>query len=239
VLVLGLLVVVGGFLAVVGVLGTGSDDGSGSGGLHGAFDDMIGERYAADLTQGHGDFTVVEDASSSSSYGPEGYVLVAKDDVPALRGVQTNGSHTSLGVRITTQSSTPQGTFAFGPFCWRDPDAGFGFMVSNNGRAMLVEPSRSEDGTFRIVRSTPVEPIDWSRWHELRIDCSVQSMGGNGTVALRGFVDGRRVVRGTSTVRADVLGSTGFGGVNTAPTPATWVVRSFNRLGADDVGPNP
>lgn len=233
VLVLVGLVLVGCVLAMAALL-----DGGGS--FHRTLDDaLLGERYSADLTRGRGDFTVVDDGSSASSYAPDGYHLVARDAVPAWRGVQTNGTHTSLGVRISTRAVTVDGDFAFGPFCFETPQRAYGLLVSSDGRALLVETATSGPGALRVVRGRSIEPIDWSRWHDLRIDCSVRPLAGRGRVALRGSVDGAVVVRGTSRLRSDVFAYTGFGGVDRAPAPAEWVVRSFDRLGADDVGSNP
>lgn len=142
-------------------------------------------------------------------------------------------------MRISTRAVTVDGDFAFGPFCFETPQRAYELLVSNDGRALLVETATSDPGALRVVRGRAIEPIDWSRWHDLRIDCSVRPLAGRGRVALRGSVDGAVVVRGTSRLRSGVFAYTGFGGVDRAPAPAERVVRSFDRLGADDVGSNP
>lgn len=232
VLVLAALVVIGCVLAMVALF-----DGDW---MHRTFDDAIlGERYEQDLTRGRGDFTVVDDGASASSYRPDGYHLVAREATPAWRGVQANGTHSSLGVQVSVRAVTPDGDFAFGPFCFTSPQRAHGLLVTTDGRALLVETATSGPGVLRVVRARPVAPLDWSRWHDLRLDCSVRSLTGPGPVALRGSIDGRVVVRATSGLRSEAFVYTGFGGVNEATAPAEWVVRSFARLGADDVGANP
>jgi len=233
VLALAVLVVLGCALAMVALI-------DGWGPMHRALDDeLLGERYSADLTRGSGDFTVVDDGASASSYGTDGYHLVARTATPAWRGVQANGTHTSLGVRVSARAVTPDGDFAFGPFCFTSPQRAHGLLVSTDGRALLVETATSGPGALRVVRSRPIEALDWSGFHDLRLDCSVTTFGGAGPVALRGYVDGRVVVRATARLRSGAFAYTGFGGVNEASAPAEWVVRSFERLGADDVGRNP
>jgi hypothetical protein len=233
VLVLAALVLVGCALAMVALI-----DGDGS--LHRSFDDaLLDERYSADLTRGRGDFTVVDDGASASSYAADGYHLVAREATPAWRGVQTNGTHTSLGVEVSVRAVAPDGDFAFGPFCFASPQRAHGLLVTTDGRALLVETANSGPGALRVVRSRPIAELDWSRWHDLRIDCTVRALTGSGPVALRGSIDGRVVVRATSGLRSDAFAYTGFGGVNEASAPAEWVVRTFARLGADDVGSNP
>ena len=50
-----------------------------------------------------------------------------------------------------------------------------------------------------------------------------------------GYVDGVRAGRATSTRTASVFTYTGFTVSSAEVQPAEWVVRTFDRLGADDV----
>ncbi|MFM8971726.1 MAG: hypothetical protein ACKOOG_03615, partial [Actinomycetota bacterium] len=96
VLVLVGLVLVGCVLAMATLL-----DGGGS--FHRTLDGaLLGERSSADLTRGRGDFTVVDDGSSASSYAPDGYHLVASDAVPAWRG-----SRRTARTRVSACGSRP------------------------------------------------------------------------------------------------------------------------------------
>ncbi|MFM7271144.1 MAG: hypothetical protein ACKO2C_05870 [Actinomycetes bacterium] len=202
-------------------------------------DALLGERYHADLTKGKGDFTVVDDGGSASSYASDGYHLFAQGGAPAMRGVQINGTHSSLGVRIEVRTASGTAPFAFGPFCWHTPTEGYGLLVSTSGEAFLAESRADAADGFRMVRSSKVFPLDWSRWHTLRIDCSVTGApGSHGTLHLRGSIDGQVVVRGTTKGRADVIAYAGFAGANAGTAPVDWVVRTYDRLGADDVGRN-
>lgn len=231
VLVLSLLVIVGGALAVFAALGAGGDNGL----TYDLFDDT----YRADLTQGHGDFTVFEDGTSVSSYAPDGYHLVVKPQEAAMRAVQTNGSHTALGVRVRVRALGTPTTFAFGPACWHTQEEAYVFLVSGDGTVALGEMDTRRGTTSDVLRSRRVAPIDWSQWHDLRIQCSLGSgtvFGRHETATLRGYIDGRLVVRATSSHRADQLAYTGFMGANGADVPAEFVVRRFERLGPETPG---
>jgi len=231
VLALSLLVAVGAILAIVAALGS---DGSGGGSL-----DPFSDTYTADLTRGKGDFTVFEDATSASSYAADGYHLVVKPGEVAMRAVQANGSHTALGVRVRVRAIDAPSPSAFGPACWHTQQEAYVFLVSLDGTVALGEMDVRRGTTSDVLRQRRMAPLDWSQWHALRIQCSLGAgtmIGRHTTATLRGYIDGRLVVRATSSHRADVLAYTGFMGGNGADRPAEFVVRRFDRLGPETPG---
>lgn len=233
VLVLSLLVIAGGALAVIALLGGSGDDS-----LHRSLDDaLFDERYRADLTAGHGDFPASTDEQSSSTYAPDGYHLRTTSPYPAPRGVQANGSHSVLGVRISTRAVEAPAGSMFGPFCWHTATEGYGLLVGADGVVRIVETTPNRTTAYRVLRTTSGPTIDWSAWHTLRLDCSLRGTGPDDhtTAELVGYVDGVRAGRATSTRTASVFKYTGFTVSSAEVQPAEWVVRTFDRLGADDV----
>jgi hypothetical protein len=231
VLVLSLLVVIGAALAVIALLGAGGTDG--------LSDALFSDTYRADLTQGHGDFTVFEDDTSVSSYAPDGYHLVVKPRQVAMRAVQAAGSHTALGVRVRVRTVGTPTEFGFGPACWHTQHEAYVFVVTDGNTVRLGETDDRRGTTSYALRSRRIAPIDWSQPHTLRIQCSLGAAaltGGHATATLRGYVDGRLVLRTTSSRRADVLDYTGFMGVNPGDGPVEFVIPRFERLGPETPG---
>ena len=194
------------------------------------------DRYHADLTKGHGDFTTYDKATAATSYQSDGYhVLIRDKNAWGLAGIEAPTAHTVLGVEIETRALETPTDSAFGPFCWQDPSHGYGFMIDAAGTRRLVQFDTTQTHPLRVLARTGGAPLSSQHNQRLLLTCEISPSLGTGTVTVKGYVDGTKALSAIGELKLSEIRYTGFQGYTIANAPAEWVVSTFWRRGADDI----
>ncbi len=196
--------------------------------------DIFGDTYTADLTGGQGDFRVGDAGTYATSYASDGlHVLVRKPSTWGPTGVQASLPHSVLSVEIETTTIAAPPDASFGPFCWKDPTHGYGFVVSGTGRAQLVQV-RGSYARVKVLKSVRTAPTDAGTAVKLMITCTRTEPLGPADVRLGGYVNGTKKVVATAPAVSEFQ-YTGFSGRTTTAAPGEWTVAKFWRRGPADM----
>jgi hypothetical protein len=179
--------------------------------------------YWADLTTGHGDFPAVTTGTTTTSYQPDGFHLrSAQADGFRPVTVSTPASCTAATVTATvTEVSSPAGA-GFGPWCFHDPDNGYGMALARDGQVTITH---LENGNPTAIGGGHAAAWLRGQTRELAIVCQL----GGTSDRVSAFVDGAKVADMTPPTCITEINATGFAA--TAPKrtsgPGEWAVTGF------------
>jgi hypothetical protein len=185
--------------------------------------------YRADLTAGGGDFVAKDIGSGSTRYRGDGYHLLVRDPETWLpSGVKAPSAMRSMSVEVAATTRRSAVRAAFGPFCWRDPTHGYGFVVGSAGdqELVVVDGSYGRQDVSVIASAAGATRGVPAR---LTLSCSITGSPLPETVELVGYVGNTRTITATTDVVVSTFRYSGFAGRTDAVAPAEWVVTRFSR----------
>ena len=191
--------------------------------------------YTADLTRGSGKFVTTDEVGRTLFYDADGYHVVNKGAAITMTGVKAYDPPTVVAAEVTARAVTaPPGATAFGPFVESDrthgPLGAYWLGVDSAGTVTLNEIF----GANEVIASGKGPPLSPGTTHTLMLTCAIT----DGTVRLAGYVDGKRVISGTPTIKIPHVAVTGMVGYTPLNSSAEWVATRFARLGPDDMPAN-
>jgi hypothetical protein len=185
--------------------------------------------YRADLTAGRGDFVAKDIGSGSTRYRGDGYHLLVRDPETWLpSGVKAPSAMRSMSVEVAATTRRSAVRAAFGPFCWRDPTHGYGFVVDSAGdqELVVVQGSYRQQDVSLIASAAGTTRGVPAR---LTLSCSITGSLLPETIRLVGYVGDTRTIAATTDVVVSTFRYSGFAGHTDADAPAEWVVSKFSR----------
>jgi hypothetical protein len=179
--------------------------------------------YWADLTTGHGDFPAVTTGTTTTSYQPDGFHLrSAQADGFRPVTVSTPMPCTTTTVTATVTEVSAPARAGFGPWCFHDPDNGYGMALARDGHVTITH---LDNGNPTVIGGGHVSAWLRGQTRELALVCQ---LGGTGD-KVSAFVNGAKVADMTPPTCIPEINATGFAA--TAPKgasgPGEWAVTGF------------
>jgi hypothetical protein len=179
--------------------------------------------YWADLTTGHGDFPALTTGTTTTSYRPDGFHLRSAQ-AGGFRPVAVSTPTPCIAATVTatvTEVSSPAGA-GFGPWCFHDPDNGYGMALARDGHVTITH---LDNGNPTVIGGGHAPAWLPGQTKQLAIMCQ---LGGTGD-QISAFVDGAKVAGMTPPTYIPEINATGFAATapRAASGPGEWAVTGF------------
>ncbi len=181
--------------------------------------------YRANLTTGHGEFPVVSDGTTTTSYQPDGFHVRIKPVAGArFFGLRAPSSFTAAEVTVTvTQVSSPADA-GFGPFCYYSMNNGYSMDLASDGQVTIAY--HTDRGTTVIGEGQAAAWLP-GQTRKLTMVCRFSDAGDTVSASVNG------VKIADAVQRSSMSAMTGAGFIAIVPKwssgPGEWIVKSYTR----------